>query len=147
MAAPMKRPTPPARMRQLLKGEKRHLLAANGDLTRKDFDAAWEKCWDIMLREHAWAHATKHRRASRRAMVATRREYRAAFLDEPTPFAFAAGRLESAADGMCLRLDPDQLGKALLAAIAYVELDPDDLDLSVRAADNAYTFLTEEIAA
>ncbi len=134
-------------MVELLSAEKRALIAANGLVTRQDFEAAWSKCWEIMRCEHAWAHATHLRRGSRRAMVTTRREYRAAFLDERTPFAFAAGRIAGAADGMCLSLEPDQIGKALLAAISYVELDPDDLDLSVRAADNAYTFLTEEIAA
>ncbi len=107
----------------LLTAEKRRLLAANGHVTRRDFDESWEACWEVMVLERSWAHATKHRRNSRQAMVATRSEFRAAFVDEPTAFAVAIARLSDAASGMCLSLEPEQTAKALLAAIAYVDGD------------------------
>jgi hypothetical protein len=85
----------------------------------------------------------------RQAQDETKEECCAAFLGAPTPFSFAAGRLAGAASGMCLELEPEQLGKALLAAFAYVELDPDDEALSIRSSDAAYDFVTNrsEIAA
>lgn len=122
MPAPSKRPAPPARMVALLAVEKRRLLAEKGHVTRQDFEQAWAACWEVMVLERAWAHSTPRRRESRAALVATKSEVRAAFLDEPTAFAFATGRLASAADGMCLRLEPTQVPRALLEAIAYVEL-------------------------
>ncbi len=105
----------------LLTEEKRRLLKANGTVTSSDFRAAWDTCWEIMVLERAWAHQTSARRSSRGAMLSTRSEYRAAFLDEPTSFSFAVGRLSEAAAGMCLHLEPEQIPRALLAAIAYAE--------------------------
>jgi hypothetical protein len=126
----------------LLAIEKQRLRAEKGELDRRDFDAAWEACWGVMVAERAWPHATVHRRAWRQAMVATRRECRAAFLDQPTAFAFAADRLREVAGGMCLSLGPDQVGKALLAAIAYVEVDEEDGRALSRASTAAHAFVT-----
>lgn len=116
-----KRPTPPERMVELLAIEKRRLLAANGTVTRQDFERAWEACWWTMVLERAFPHATRHRRAWRMVLEVTRSECKAAFLDEPSPYATAAARLVSAANGMCVRLTPDQVPMALLAAHAYTE--------------------------
>jgi phage/plasmid primase-like uncharacterized protein len=126
-------------MVELLAIEKRRLLSENGQVTRQDFSDAWERSWHTMVLERGWAHATKHRRSWRRAMVATRRECRAAFLGEPSAFAFAATRLTEVAGGMCLRLEPDQVGKALLAAIAYVEVDTEQK--AEMASDAASMFM------
>jgi hypothetical protein len=117
-----KRPSPPARMVALLAAEKRRLLAEKGHVTHSDFRVAWDHCWEIMVLEKSWAHQTPIRRGSRAAMLATRSEARAAFLEESTAFAFASSRISSAAEGMCLHLDPQQTPEALLAAIAYVEI-------------------------
>ena len=58
MPAPSKRPSPPARMVELLAAEKRALIAANGLVTRQDFEAAWAECWHVMVLERAWPHKT-----------------------------------------------------------------------------------------
>lgn len=137
---PSKRPSPPARMVELLAAEKRRLLAANGTVTRRDFEAAWAVSWETMKCESAWAHDTSQRRAWRRAQRRTRSEMRAAFLDEPTPFSFAARRVSEAASGMCLQLAPEQLGRALLAAMAYVEIDEEEA--AGRASSAAQAFVT-----
>jgi hypothetical protein len=121
MPARSKRPSPPARMVELLAVEKERVLAEGRDVTRHDFEEAWAKCWNHMIAERAWPHATIHRRAWRSAMIATRSETRAAFVGDPTPFAFVTYRLVEAAEGMCVWLEPEQIPKALLAAIAYVE--------------------------
>lgn len=131
-------------MVQLLAAEKRRLIVANGHVTRRDFDEAWERCWDMMRKEHAWAHATHERRSVRRAQRSTRRELRAAFLDEPTPFAFAAQRISEAASGMCLQLEPEQLGKAMLAAMAYVEIDDEAVAIRASSAASAFVALPSE---
>lgn len=122
----------------LLAVEKKRLLSENGAVTRQDFEAAWERCWEVMVDERGWPHATIHRRAWKRAQKRTRREIRAAFLDEPTPFAFAAERVSEAASGMCLHLEPEQLGKALLAAMAYVEIEDEDTARRASAAASAF---------
>lgn len=127
----------------LLAAEKKRLLIANGQVTRQDFEAAWDACWEAMRKEHAWAHATHTRRDVRRTQRSTRRELRAAFLDEPTPFSFAAGRLSEAAGAMCLQLDPEQLGRAMLAAMAYVEIE--DEDAAVRASTAANLFVYTQL--
>lgn len=123
------RPAPPARMVALLAVEKRRLLAEKGHVTRRDFDAAWAACWMVMVLERSWSHNTYNRRSTRAAMLATRSEVRAAFLDEPTAFSSAIGRLSSAASGMCLQLEPEQTMQALLATIAYVETGEGQPDL------------------
>lgn len=107
-------------MVQLLALAKYWLLIENGAVTRSDFDAAWEGCWEVMVDERAWPHATRHRRAWRKAMQVTRSEMRAAFLDQPTAYAFVAERITTAADAMCVHLEPDQIPTAMLAAHAYV---------------------------
>ncbi len=116
-----KRPAPPARMVQLLAAEKRRLLADHGDVARQDFDEAWERCWEVMVDERAFPHATRERRGWRIAMQMTRSEMQAAFLDEPTPYARVAERITSAASAMCVRLDPGEVPRAVLAAHAYVK--------------------------
>ncbi len=127
-------------MVELLAVEKKRLLAERGYVTSQDFSVAWDECWWTMKLERAWPHATVHRRGWRRAQERTRREMRAAFLDEPTPFALAAERLSEAAAGMCLHLEPEQVGKALLAAMAYVQID--DEDVAVRASTAAHAFVS-----
>lgn len=114
-------------MVELLAVEKRRLIAQKGHVTRQDFDEAWQACWWAMVLERSWAHNTYNRRSTRAAMLATRSEVRAAFLDEPTAFATAIERLSGAARGMCLELEPEQATAALLAAIAYVETEDDEL--------------------
>jgi hypothetical protein len=108
-------------MVELLSMEKSRLIAENGTVTSHDFDAAWQLAWQVMVAERAWPHATKHRRAWRAAMLATRSEARAAFLGEPTAFAHVAERLSVAAAGMCVTIEAAQIPKTLLAAIALVE--------------------------
>lgn len=122
----------------LLAAEKRRLLATNGTVTRRDFEDAWSASWEVMVLERAWAHNTPQRRAWRAAQAATKAECRAAFLNLPTPFAAVAERLTTVAGDMCLTLAPEQIGRALLAAIAYVEVDE---DRAARASDAAYVFV------
>lgn len=126
-------------MVELLAAEKKRLIAEKGHVTRQDFEAAWASCWEAMRREHSWPHATNQRREWRRAQQRTRREMRAAFIGEPTPFSFAAGRVAEAASGMCLQLEPEQVGRALLAAMAYVEID--DVAAAERASFAAGDFI------
>lgn len=126
-------------MVELLTIEKRRLLAEHGHVTRQDFEEAWERCWHVMVLERAWPHATRHRRAWRQAQDETKLECCAAFLGEPTPFSFAATRLEEAASGMCLRLPPEQLGRAILAVISYCEVD--DERAAVNASNAAQRFV------
>jgi len=108
-------------MVQLLAIEKARLISEKGYVTSQDFREAWQTCWWEMVLEKSWAHATRFRRGSRIAMLTTRHEYRTAFVDQPTAFAYATARLGQAADGMCLRLTPAEIPAALLAAIAYVQ--------------------------
>ncbi len=105
----------------LLSVEKRRLLEQNGTVTHEDFRRAWLVCWEVMVDERAWAHATYYRRSSRAQMLATRQEARLAVLDVPSAFATATGELSKAASSMCLRLSSEQQPQALLAAINYVE--------------------------
>ena len=121
MPAKRKRPSPPARMVELLVAEKKRVLAQHGSVDRHDFEAAWDWCWAIMVTERAWPHATVHRRAWRTAMIATKSEMRAAFVGDRTAFAEVAYSLAIAAEGVCVWLEPEQIPSALLAAIAYVE--------------------------
>ena len=127
-------------MVELLTIEKRRLLDVNGYVTTSDFRAAWEHCWGVMVLERAWAHATVHRRGSRRMMLATRGEYRDAFLDGSTAFSCAATSLRDAAAGMGLPLAPEQVGRALLAAIAYVQ--GEDEHEAARESAAARVFMT-----
>ncbi len=120
-------------MVELLAAEKHRLLATQGHVTRQDFEAAWTAAWEVMVLERAWAHATRFRRGSRAALASTRSEFRAAFLDEPTAFATAVERLATAADTLCMDLEPEQVPLALLAAIGYVERARDVDGLAVAA--------------
>lgn len=117
-------------MAGLLEAEKRRLIAAKGHTTVADFRRAWDASWAVMVDERSWQHATRYRRSSRVAMLSTRSQYRAAFVDLPTAFADAIGSLSIAASGMCLHLEPEQTAHALLAAISYVELDVPALALA-----------------
>ena len=129
-------------MVELLTIEKRRLLDVNGGVTTSDFRAAWERCWEIIVLERGWAHATRLRRSMRQAQDETKDECRAAFLDLPTPFATAAASLTEAAGGMCLQLVPEQVGKAILAAFAYVEVeDTADAQRASRASNHASDFM------
>lgn len=109
-------------MMDLLVVEKQRTIDARGAVTLADFEAAWQTSWDTMICEHAWPHATQHRRGWRRAMIATRSEARAAWLDQPTAFAVAVGRLTALAGAP---LEPDRVTKALLALIEFTAI-PDD---------------------
>lgn len=68
MPAHPKRPLPTVRMVELLANEKRELLKVKPLLTPFDFALAWERCWQQMVTERAWPHATVERRGWRRAM-------------------------------------------------------------------------------
>lgn len=127
-------------MVELLADWKRIIIEVDGrQPTLADFQMAWDRSWEIMVIERAWPHATKHRRAWRQVQDETKAECCAAFLDTPSPFAFAARRIAEAAEGMCLRLAPEQLGKALLAAVAYVEAP--DIEHAELASDAAAMFV------
>lgn len=117
----------------LLEAEKRRLIAAKGHTTVADFRRAWDACWAVMVDERSWQHKTPYRRGSRVAMLSTRSQYRAAFVDTPTAFADVVGSLSAAANDMCLQLEPEQTAQALLAAIGYVELDADRAALVLAA--------------
>lgn len=107
-------------MVELLTVEKTRALAERGAVTLGDFEAAWGTSWDTMIAEHAWPHATQHRRGWRQAMIATRSEARAAFLDQTTPFAVAVQRL---ADVAGQPLPPARVTRALLDVIEFTALD------------------------
>jgi len=109
-------------MIELLAAEKRRTLHEHGRVTLKDFEEAWAACWARMIVEHAWPHATQHRRGWRIAMLATRSEARAAWLDDPTPFAFAVQRLTDVAG---VPLEPARVTRALLDLVGHTAI-PDD---------------------
>lgn len=141
MPAPSKRPSPPARMVELLADWKRILLDVDQrELTMEDFRRAWERCWEIIVLEHGWAHATRLRRSMRQVQDETREECCAAFLDLPTPFAAAAARMDEIATSAGVTLAPAQLGRALLASIVLVEL-PEGDDRADAAALAAREFM------
>lgn len=117
MPAHSKRPSPPARMVQLLLAEKRRMLADGRTLTRRDFEAAWDACWEVMVGERAWPHATEHRRYWRMMMASTKNETRAAFLDQPTPFSTLAASLTAAARRFRIDLSPEELPMVFIRAI------------------------------
>lgn len=106
-------------MAELLADARRELLAIDVVLDEADFDRAWDESWDRMRSERAWPHATEHRRQWRVAMVATRSEMRAAFLGRPTMFGDLANSLMSAAARQGVVLEPEQLPKVILGAIAF----------------------------
>lgn len=114
MPAPSKRPAPPARMVELLVIRKRELLEENGGVTIEDFDVAWEECWQAMVTERAWPHATAERRSWRSAMLAARPETMACFLGRPTGFHTYLAALADAMD-RSVAADPDLLVGALVA--------------------------------
>jgi hypothetical protein len=144
MPAQSKRPSPAARVVELLKVEKRRLLAENGVCTHDDFRAAWEACEKVIIGERAFPHATVHRRRWWAALVSARPDYQAAFCDERTPFAVAAARFDEVAGGMCLNLTPQEIGRAMLASFALVADDEDggfDEDATSGAIDAAGAFM------
>ena len=114
MPAPSKRPSPPARMVELLTIEKRRLIDEKGTVTGEDFEVAWEACWEVMVTERAWPHATEHRRAWRSAMVACKPETRACFVGESTGFFRYMGALADAMD-TSRYADSDTIGGTLVA--------------------------------
>lgn len=100
MPAHRKRPSPPARMVELLATEKRRLLDDGRRLTIDEFEAAWDAAWLLMVAERAWPHATTERRGWRVAMLeAMKPEARACFLDQPSGFCKWVGALADALDG------------------------------------------------
>lgn len=111
-------------MAELLLDAKRSVLAERGYVTLRDFDEAWAASWERMIVEHAWPHATQHRRGWRTAMLATRSEVRAAWLDQPTAFALCVARLSEVAG---VPLGPDRVTKVLLSVIEFTDR-PDDLE-------------------
>lgn len=112
MPAHSKRPSPPARMVELLGLEKKRLLSKGIVIVDADFDLAWEVCWGIMVTERAWPHATAHRRAWRRAMEeAMKPEARACFLDIPTGFHRYVGALAEAMDASVFAGDEILVGQ------------------------------------
>lgn len=62
------------------------------------FERAWDRCWQVMVRQRAWPHATAHRRAWRSAMLDCKPETRACFLGEPTGFQRYVGSIAEAMD-------------------------------------------------
>ena len=128
MPARSDRPSPPARMVELLAVRKRELLDHGVELTRSEFDAAWNDAWVIMTAERAWAHATEHRRGSRIAMVSTRSEYRAAFLDQPTAFSTLAVGLTTAGKRLRVTVTTDDLPTVILGAIGQGYLADHDAE-------------------
>lgn len=111
-------------MVELLTIEKRRLLAEHGRVTRQDFEEAWERSWELMRVEHAYPHATPHRRGWRKAMNASRGEYRAAFLDRRSGFGLVAAQITGAALRGHLSPTPVEMAKAVLAATAYAAHGP-----------------------
>lgn len=118
-------------MTELLIAEKRRLLAANGDVTRQDFETAWAACWMRMVLAHEFPHDTQERRGWRQAMQATKSETRAAFLGQPTAFSEATERLSKAAGRSRVTITTDDLPAVMTAA--YV-LAHDDDELAIVAA-------------
>lgn len=110
-------------MAELLLDAKRSVLAERGYVTLRDFDEAWAASWERMIVEHAWPHATQHRRGWRTAMLATRSELRAAWLGQPTAFAVAVERLSDVAG---VPLEPERVPKVILAVMGYTAV-PDDV--------------------
>lgn len=106
---------------------------------------AWGRAWDVMVEESAWKHKTIQRRDARYGMEETITEWCAAFVGAPSPFSFVAERLSTAASSMCLRLEPWQLGRAMIAAVNYVEIEDPHRALAASAAARKFTAL--EVAA
>lgn len=114
-------------MIELLAVEKRRALDEHGSVTLGGFEEAWSSCWARMIAEHAWPHATQHRRGWRTAMLATRSEARAAWLDMETPFASAVQRLTDVAGAP---LEPARVTRALLDLIGHTAV-PDDREWTI----------------
>lgn len=104
-------------MIELLAAEKRERLAEDGHVTLADFDQAWNHAWEVMVAEHAWPHATQHRRGWRQAMIATRTEARAAWLDQPSAFATTVQRLTVMHGGP---LEPKRVPRVILGLMEFV---------------------------
>lgn len=127
MAAHRKRPIPPARMVELLADAKRDLLAHDVELTPRVFEQAWAQAWEVMIAERAWPHATEHRRQWRAAMIATKSEARAAFLDVETMFARIAESFMAASTRLEVEMTVSDLPLAFQGAIrAYGATGPDE---------------------
>ncbi len=148
-----KRPSPPARMVELLAAEKKRLIdegRAPSTLSVCDFNAVWERCWEVIVLERGWAHATRLRRSMRQSQDETKEECCAAFLGKPTPFGVVATRLAEIAERCGVDLAPEQVGRALLASIVFVDLHQGDVERTDAAATAARQFMgleRSEIAA
>lgn len=117
MAAHRKRPTPTVRMVELLREAKDRLLAETGKVTPEDFDREWEAAWALMVAERAFPHATEHRRQWRAAMLSTKSEARASFLDRPTTFSRLAASLTAASSRLHIALESEELPRVIIGAI------------------------------
>jgi hypothetical protein len=104
-------------MVELLAEAKARLLAERQSVTSADFEREWSAAWDVMTAERAWPHATEHRRQWRVAMLATKSETRAAFLDRPTTFGSLAQSLTAASARLHIALAPEDLPHVLIGAI------------------------------
>lgn len=94
---------PAQRMAELLEYERKRLtrlsLRAGGDglLTEKDFEAAWDDCWEALVVERAWPHFTPERRGWREAQLAMKPILCRWFLGQTTSFAVAVDGIRSMA--------------------------------------------------
>lgn len=81
------------------------------------FAAAWERCWNRMVTEKAWPHATTERRSWRSAMVTARPEYLACWLGVETGFSRYVEALAAAIAGATdeSRFAGEQAGARLVA--------------------------------
>lgn len=104
-------------MAELLGEAKRRLQAEQPEITAEDFEREWDAAWALMIAERAWPHATVDRRQWRAAMIATRSEVRAAFLDRPTMFGTLARSLTVAAMRWHIDLTPEELPRVIIGAI------------------------------
>ncbi len=104
MANPSKRPTPAARLTELMAYEKRRLLRGKqrrGEpavVTAAEFDEAWAECWQIMVKEKAWPHLTPERKGWRAAQQDMRPMMLRMWLGETTSFDIAVDGLRGRAE-------------------------------------------------
>lgn len=117
MPAHRKKPVPSVRMVELLAAEKRRLLDEAGDVTRDDFERAWQRAWGQLVAEHVWPHNTEHRRQWWATLLAAKAEARAAFLDMPTSFAQLIKGLAVACSRFEIEMTSDQLPNVILGAV------------------------------
>jgi hypothetical protein len=126
VAAHRKRPLPACRMADLLAQRKRELLDAEVELTPRVFEQAWAECWELMIGERAYPHATEHRRQWKATLIACKSEHRASFLGRATPFGRLADVLMAAAARQEIEMSPADLVRAILGAVGAYGATGDD---------------------